>query len=149
MFWYRRICEVTLITSLVTVGLWSVGLTTEAAKAGLDLLIPLNGAIVATITAIVSIAANESALKRLFGATVRRYRQRLGLSQEELAWRAEMHRTYLADVERGVRNLSLSSMARLVGAIGVPLSTFFATLETLEPPPSNGSRRSGRAAKSA
>ena len=40
-----------------------------------------------------------------------------------------MHRTYLADVERGARNLSLSSMSRLVSAIGIPLSTFFAALE--------------------
>ena len=54
------------------------------------------------------------------------------MSQEELAWRAEMHRTYLADVERGVRNLSLSSIARLVGAIGVSISQFFASLESLE-----------------
>ena len=43
-----------------------------------------------------------------------------------------MHRTYLADVERGARNLSLSSMARLVGGIGVSLAEFFATLETLD-----------------
>jgi transcriptional regulator with XRE-family HTH domain len=64
---------------------------------------------------------------------VRRYRQRLAISQEELAWRAEMHRTYLADVERGARNLSLSSMARLVTGIGVPLSEFFASLESFEP----------------
>ena len=63
MFWYRRICEVTLITSLITVGLWFAGLTQEAAKAGLDLLIPLNGAIVATVTAIVSAAAYAMAPK--------------------------------------------------------------------------------------
>jgi transcriptional regulator with XRE-family HTH domain len=43
-----------------------------------------------------------------------------------------MHRTYLADVERGARNLSLSSMARLVTGIGVTLSEFFATLESID-----------------
>jgi transcriptional regulator with XRE-family HTH domain len=80
------------------------------------------------------LSANESTLKRRFGATVRRYRHRLGISQEELAWRAEMHRTYLADVERGVRNLSLSSITRLVDAIDIPLSSFFATLESIEMP---------------
>ena len=88
-----------------------------------------------------SLSADEPALKRRFGATVRRYRKDLELSQEELAWRAEMHRTYLADVERGVRNLSLSSIARLVGAIAVPLSQFFATLESIELP------ANGRAAR--
>lgn len=82
------------------------------------------------------------ALKRRFGATVRRYRQRLGLSQEELAWRADMHRTYLADVERGVRNLSLSSITRLVDAINIPLSSFFATMESIElPPPATAARK--------
>jgi transcriptional regulator with XRE-family HTH domain len=88
-----------------------------------------------------SLSNNPTALKRRFGATVRRYRQRLGISQEELAWRAEMHRTYLADVERGVRNLSLSSMTRLVEAIDVSLSAFFATLESIELPPVNGNGR--------
>jgi transcriptional regulator with XRE-family HTH domain len=92
----------------------------------------------------IPLSADETALKRRFGATVRRYRQRLGVSQEELAYRADMHRTYLADVERGVRNLSLSSIARLVGAIDVSLSSFFATLESLELPANGGS---GRAAK--
>lgn len=80
----------------------------------------------------IPLSADEVALKRRFGATVRKYRQRLAVSQEELAWRADMHRTYLADVERGVRNLSLSSIARLVGAIDVSLSSFFATLESLD-----------------
>lgn len=89
----------------------------------------------------IPISAKEVALKRKFGATVRRYRQRLAISQEELAWRAEMHRTYLADVERGVRNLSLSSIARLVTAIDVALSEFFRTLESIELPPNTAASR--------
>ena len=52
-----------------------------------------------------------------------------------------MHRTYLADVERGVRNLSLSSITRLVDAIGVSLSAFFATLEAIELPTNGGNGR--------
>jgi transcriptional regulator with XRE-family HTH domain len=79
-----------------------------------------------------SVFSHDASLKKRFGAAVRRYRQRLAISQEELAWRADMHRTYLADVERGARNLSLSSMARLVTGIGVSLSQFFATLESIE-----------------
>jgi transcriptional regulator with XRE-family HTH domain len=54
-----------------------------------------------------------------------------------------MHRTYLADVERGARNLSLSSMARLVTGIGVSLSQFFATLESIELAPTGQTRVSG------
>ncbi len=45
-----------------------------------------------------------------------------------------MHRTYLADVERGARNLSLSSIARLVQAIGISMSAFFATFEAVDIP---------------
>ncbi len=60
---------------------------------------------------------------------VRIFRQRLGISQEELAWRANIHRTYLADIERGRRNLSLSSIARLVSALGVSLAEFFFAVE--------------------
>lgn len=52
-----------------------------------------------------------------------------------------MHRTYLADVERGVRNLSLSSITRLVNAIDVSLSAFFATLEAIELPPAGANGR--------
>lgn len=59
-----------------------------------------------------------------------------------------MHRTYLADVERGARNLSLSSIARLVGAIGVSLSAFFQTLETIELPSNGRARKNGSGGRS-
>lgn len=59
-----------------------------------------------------------------------------------------MHRTYLADVERGARNLSLSSMTRLVGGIGISLSQFFATLESIDlVPAGHAARATGRARK--
>jgi CheY-like chemotaxis protein len=41
----------------------------------------------------------------------------LGLTQEELAWRARLHRTYIADVERGVRNVTLRTAGQLAGAL--------------------------------
>jgi transcriptional regulator with XRE-family HTH domain len=65
-----------------------------------------------------------------FGKTVKGYRLGLGYSQEELSWRAEMHRTYLADVERGGRNISLLSIVRLVRALGLTLDEFFRAFET-------------------
>jgi len=55
----------------------------------------------------------------MFGASVRVWRDRLGISQEELAERAELHRTYISDVERGARNLTLESIERLAGALEV------------------------------
>jgi len=43
----------------------------------------------------------------------------MGLSQEEMAWRAGLHRTHLANIERGGRNLTLNSIANLAFALRV------------------------------
>lgn len=65
-------------------------------------------------------------IQRFFGAAIRNERVGLGISQEELADRAGLHRTYISDVERGVRNLSLGSIDRLAQALEIPVSTLFA-----------------------
>jgi transcriptional regulator with XRE-family HTH domain len=62
-----------------------------------------------------------------FGAAVRRHRELLRLSQEELGDRAQMDRTYVSGVERGVRNPSLEIMQRLAAALGSDLDVLFAT----------------------
>lgn len=49
----------------------------------------------------------------------------MGISQEALAERADLHRTYISDVERGARNLSLESISRLARALAVSVSTLF------------------------
>ena len=54
-----------------------------------------------------------------FGRTVRERRVSLGLSQEELADRAGLHRTYVGSIERGERNPSLLNIARLARALKV------------------------------
>lgn len=54
-----------------------------------------------------------------FGARVRTERERVGLSQEELAVRAGIHRTYIGGVERGERNLGLLNIIRIARALGV------------------------------
>lgn len=54
-----------------------------------------------------------------FGERVRRERKRLGLSQEDLAFEAELHRTYIGSVERGERNISLLNIHRLAKALQV------------------------------
>jgi CheY-like chemotaxis protein/DNA-binding XRE family transcriptional regulator len=68
-------------------------------------------------------------VKKQFGAAVRLRRDHLGISQEELAGRAGLHRTYISDVERGARNVSLESITRLAAALEVPLSVLFSRLE--------------------
>jgi CheY-like chemotaxis protein/DNA-binding XRE family transcriptional regulator len=64
-------------------------------------------------------------VRKEFGAAVRARRLRLGFSQEALAEKAELHRTYITDVERGARNLSLESISRLARALKVSIGALF------------------------
>lgn len=56
---------------------------------------------------------------RAFGSRVRQARIRLGLSQEEAAARAGLHRTYMGSVERGERNVSLLNIHAIARALEV------------------------------
>ena len=69
---------------------------------------------------------SKTDIKRQFGAAVKTWRLRRGLSQEKLAEHAHLHRTYITDVERGSRNLSLESIKRLATALDISLSALFA-----------------------
>jgi len=55
-----------------------------------------------------------------FGNAVREFRIIIGVSQEELAYRAEIHRTYIGGIERGERNPTLTMIVRLAAALEVP-----------------------------
>lgn len=68
-------------------------------------------------------------IKKLFGLAVRRRRHELGISQEELADRAGLHRTYVTEVENGRRNVSLKNIDRLATALEVSLKNLFALVE--------------------
>ena len=68
--------------------------------------------------------------------SVRVWRKRLGISQEKLAERAGLHRTYICDVERGARNLSLESIEKLAHALEVSIPT----LLSCEPDMRSGER---------
>ena len=58
-------------------------------------------------------------LVQLLGRNVRAARLARGLSQEQLAFEAEMKRSYLSDLERGTRNPSVRALGRLAKALGV------------------------------
>jgi CheY-like chemotaxis protein len=64
-------------------------------------------------------------VKKRFGSVIRNQRIRLQLSQEELGELAGLHRTYISDVERGARNLSLEAIDRLASALKLSISTLF------------------------
>jgi CheY-like chemotaxis protein/DNA-binding XRE family transcriptional regulator len=65
--------------------------------------------------------------KKEFGAAVKHRRKSLGLSQETLAERANLHRTYVTDVERGTRNVTLESISKLARGLGVEMESLFAS----------------------
>jgi transcriptional regulator with XRE-family HTH domain len=59
------------------------------------------------------------------GKRIRELRQHTGLSQERFAARAGLDRTYYAGIERGERNPSVKQLAKIAGALGVPIGTLF------------------------
>jgi CheY-like chemotaxis protein len=69
------------------------------------------------------VAKND--VQKQFGTSVRAWRTRLGFSQEELAGRAGLHRTYVCDIERGARNVSLKSIEKLARALNIPVPMLF------------------------
>ncbi|HAS13812.1 MAG TPA: XRE family transcriptional regulator [Idiomarina abyssalis] len=63
--------------------------------------------------------------------TVKSLRKSSGLTQEELAAAAELDRTYISGIERGVRNVSLSSIEKLSNALSMTLPDFFDELRNV------------------
>lgn len=61
----------------------------------------------------------EAEIKQAFGARMRELRKARGLSQEELAFRCSLDRSYLGAIERGEKNVSLINIHRIAGALGV------------------------------
>jgi transcriptional regulator with XRE-family HTH domain len=59
------------------------------------------------------------------GLRIKELRTSLGLSQEKLALKAEIDRTYLAGVEQGKRNPSIKSLEKIIDALEVNFSEFF------------------------
>lgn len=64
-------------------------------------------------------------LLRALGIVIRRRREALGLSQEDLASRAGVHRTYMGSAERGERNVAVVNLERIARALELPLAELF------------------------
>jgi transcriptional regulator with XRE-family HTH domain len=63
--------------------------------------------------------------RAILAKNVRKYRQQRKLTQEQLAFEAEIDLTYMGGIERGKRNPSLLVMARIADALGVQLPKLF------------------------
>jgi transcriptional regulator with XRE-family HTH domain len=63
------------------------------------------------------------------GKEIAYLRKRIGLSQEELGVRAEVHRTYISQLERGLKSPTLSMILKLSGVLKASASKLVATIE--------------------
>ncbi|MFH1955878.1 MAG: helix-turn-helix transcriptional regulator [Patescibacteria group bacterium] len=61
-----------------------------------------------------------------FGNKVRKERAKLGLSQEKLATKAGVHRTYIGMIERAEKNITLENIEKVAKALSLKLSDFLA-----------------------
>ena len=69
-------------------------------------------------------------VRERFGTAVKFRREELGLTQEDLAEKAGIHRTYLSDIERGTRNLSLINIEKLAAALSVSMAKLFEAVDS-------------------
>ena len=68
-------------------------------------------------------------IQRRFGFKLRSFRLKMGLSQEDLADKAGLHRTYIGGIERGERNISLVNMFKLARAMDLRLDELLAGID--------------------
>ncbi len=68
-------------------------------------------------------------IKKRFGDKLRQIRKRKNISQEELAFKASLHRTYISDVERGYRNISLENIGKIAKALNLKIEDLLKGVE--------------------
>ncbi|MBU2573820.1 MAG: helix-turn-helix transcriptional regulator [Elusimicrobia bacterium] len=64
-------------------------------------------------------------IRKLFGAGIKTFRKKKGLSQEALGFKSSLHRTYISEVERGLRNISIVNIARIAKALNLKIKELF------------------------
>jgi transcriptional regulator with XRE-family HTH domain len=67
----------------------------------------------------------ERKLVQAVALTIRYFRKLADISQETLADKADLDRTYISGIERGVRNITLDSLEQIINALNVDVQTFF------------------------
>lgn len=76
--------------------------------------------------------APRSSFHLAFGRAIREARHELGISQEELALRADIQRSYLGGIERGERNPSLTNIVKIARTLGIAPSEILSRAEREE-----------------
>jgi len=71
----------------------------------------------------------ETKIEDIFGAAVRHRRQKIGLSQEDFADKAGIHRTYVSSIELGKVQVSIGIAFKLADALEIPLSRLWRDVE--------------------
>ena len=60
-----------------------------------------------------------------FGENVRKFRKEKGLSQEQLAFKADLHRTYVGMIERAEKNITLLNIEKISNALEISINNLF------------------------
>lgn len=72
---------------------------------------------------------SKDTISKRFGLFVAKLRNERGMTQEELAFKSGLHRTYIGMIERGERNITLVNVMRLADAFGIRMSEMFSEYE--------------------
>ena len=68
-------------------------------------------------------------IQKLFGLSIKKHRQQLGLSQESFADKCGLHRTYIGCIERGEKNITIVNIEKIAEALNLPISKIFIDIE--------------------
>ncbi len=74
--------------------------------------------------------SDASELLRALSKLIRRKREEIGMSQTELAERSGLHRTYINNIERGTKNISIESVKKIADALNLPVSDLLSEAES-------------------
>ncbi len=64
-------------------------------------------------------------IRKTVGKNIARIRKEKGLSQEELAFECDLHRTYISGIERGIRNPAIVNLDKIAKVLKVSVKEFF------------------------
>jgi transcriptional regulator with XRE-family HTH domain len=65
-------------------------------------------------------------INKKVGLNIRKYREKKGWSQEQLAFEAELHRAYIGHIERGEKNIGLINLEKIAKALSIGLKNLLA-----------------------